>query len=316
MKKIFWLKSENPEDYIWRFKNNPITKLEETDYWHIFNSAFIFKDGIYHAIFRVEDKGGCPILITGESKDGINFKYGKPIDFHYKDGRKFEFLYAYDPRFIEVEGRYFVVFCADVNGPCIYIAETKDFKNYTMLPSGFLPFNRNGVLFPEKIKGEYLMLSRPCSFSNTSSGDIYLSYSKDLVYWGNHKFLMKHFDTGRNFWERIKIGAGPAPIKTKEGWLLIYHGVQATCNGWTYSFSVALLDLKDPSKVLYKAKRYLLTPEEDYERVGFTNNVVFPTASLVDEEGHVTIYYGCADTHVGIAFTTIEKLLKFVKKYN
>jgi beta-1,4-mannooligosaccharide/beta-1,4-mannosyl-N-acetylglucosamine phosphorylase len=184
-----------------------------------------------------------------------------------------------------------------------------------MLPNNFLPFNRNGVLFPEKVNGKYLMLSRPSDTGNTPFGNIYLSESPDLLYWGNHKLLMKNFHAN-NYWERIKIGAGPAPIKTDEGWILIYHGVQATCNGFTYSMGVALLDLEDPSKVLYRGNRYLLTPEKDYERTGFTDNVCFPTAALVDDEGHVSIYYGVADTNMAIACTTVDKLLEFVKKFD
>lgn len=319
MNKIFWLPAKNNKDYIWRYEGNPLLRREEIEgYQHVCNSAFVFENGVYHAVFRMEDKGACPHLMTGTSKDGIHFKIGKNIDFRLKNGKKFEYYYASDPRYVKIGNAYYLVFCADKNGanPSIYIAETKDFNNFIVLPTGFLPYNRNGVLFPEKINGEYVMLSRPSDEGDTPFGDIYISFSKDLVYWGKHQLLIKRFDTKYNFWERIKIGPGPSPIKTKEGWLVIYHGVNGTCNGWVYSLSVALLDLKDPTKVLYKAKQYLLTPEETYERVGFVNNVIFPTAAITDKDGHITIYYGSADTYVGVAFTTVDKLLEFVKKHN
>ena len=160
------------------------------------------------------------------------------------------------------------------------------------------------------------MLSRPSDSGHTSFGNIYISESYDLIHWGNHKLLMKNFHLGDNFWERIKIGAGPAPIKTDKGWLLIYHGVQATCNGLNYSIGVALLDLNDPTKVIKRADRYLLTAEKDYERIGFTSNVCFPCSAIVDKKGNIAIYYGVADTNMAIAFTTIDKLLEFVDKYN
>ena len=217
---------------------------------------------------------------------------------------------------IKIEDAYYVVFCADVDGPSIYIAKTKDFQRFEKIPNGFLPFNRNGVLFPEKINGQYVMLNRPSDSGDTPFGNIHISYSNDLIYWGNHKLLMKNFHLGNNFWERIKIGAGPAPIKTDEGWLLIYHGVQATCNGFVYSMGVALLDLQDPSIVKYRANRLLLEAKESYETTGFTSNVVFPTGALTDSNGRIAIYYGVADTNMAIAFTTVDKLLEFVKKYD
>lgn len=316
---MFW--EENPQNNdspIWRYSGNPLFDISNDEhFWHICNSATIMLDGKYIGVFRCEDKTGNPDLYLGRSEDGVHWTLETtPIVFHKRDGSRFEYPYAYDPRLIKIEDAYYVVFCADIEGPSIYTAKTHDFKYFEMIPNNFLPFNRNGVLFPEKVNGMYLMLSRPSDDGNTPFGNIYLSESPDMLYWGNHKLLMKNFHTGYNYWERVKIGAGPAPIKTDEGWILIYHGVQKTCNAMTYSFGVAVLDLDDPSKVKYRADRYLLTPEEIYERVGFTDNVCFPCAALVDSQGKVTIYYGVADTNMAIAFTTVDKLIDFAKKYN
>ena len=317
-KSFFWKKEKNQDEYIWRYEKNPIIDLSKVDYWHVFNSAIVFENGIYHCLFRVETKDGCPRLVLGKSLDGLNFEFGEPVEFRNSDGSLFEYSYAYDPRLVKVEGRIFAIFCADTfGGPSIYIAETKDYVNYTVLPCGFLPYNRNGVLIPEKINGKYFMLNRPCSLGHTESGEIFISESEDLIHWGNHKLLMKKFEEKyKNFWERIKIGAGPAPIKTKEGWLLIYHGVQGTCNGWTYSIGVALLDLKDPTKLIAKGSRYLMTPETIYEKTGFCANVLFPCTALSDDEGHITIYYGAADTVVALAFTQVDELVDYIKKNN
>lgn len=313
---MLWLDNscKDGDCFIWRYKNNPIINLKQTKYWHICNSAIVKLKDKYVAIFRVETKDGKPDLVYGESFDGVNFKIGDELNFFYENGTRFECEYSYDPRLVKVGNEYFAIFCADIYGPCIYIAKTTDFKNYQMFPNGFIPGNRNGVLFPELINDMYFMLNRPTNVGQISiGGDIWISESKDLVYWGNHKLVSKHRDAGHNFWEAVKIGAGPAPIKTDEGWLLIYHGVQKTCNGWTYSMGAMLLDLNDPSKVLFKAKEFLMSPEEDYERIGFTPNVMFPTTALCDSKGHITIYYGVADTNMAIAFTTVEKLLWFVK---
>ena len=314
---MIWENAPDENCYIWRYSKNPLFDLKKLDhFWHICNSATVMVGGKYVGVFRCENASGTPDLYVGKSDDGANWELQtKPIVFYNKDGSVFEKPYCYDPRLIRIEGVYYVVFCADIEGPSIYIAKTTDFSYFEMIPTGFLPFNRNGVLFPEKINGQYAMLNRPSDSGNTPFGNIYISYSNDLVYWGNHKLVMKNFHR-EAYWERIKIGAGPTPIKTDEGWLLIYHGVQATCNGFTYSVGVALLDLDDPSKVKYRANRYLFSPEEVYEVTGFTPNCIFPCSALVDSKGRVAIYYGSADTNMAIAFTTVEKLLGFVKKFN
>ena len=314
---MIWQDAPDCDSVIWRYSGNPLFDMsKDKHFWHICNSAVLMVDGKYVGIFRCEDKRGVPDLYLGRSDDGANWVLEtKPITMYNEDGSVFTYPYAYDPRLIKIEGVYYIVFCADIEGPSIYIAKTTDFKRFDKIPTGFLPFNRNGVLFPEKINGKYKMLSRPSDDGNTPFGNIYISESEDLIYWGRHQLLMKNFYKG-SYWERMKIGAGPAPIKTNEGWLLIYHGVQSTCNSLTYSFGVALLDLEDPSKVKYRTTRYLLAPEELYETTGFTTNVIFPCSAIVDSKGHITIYYGVADTNMAIAFTTVEKLLEFVKKYS
>ncbi|MCL6629874.1 MAG: glycosidase, partial [Armatimonadetes bacterium] len=102
---------------------------------------------------------------------------------------------------------------------------------------------------------------------------------------------------------------------TTEGWLLIYHGVLTSCNGYVYSAGAALLDLDEPWKVRYRAEPYILSPQEIYECVGDVPNVVFPCAALADAAtGRIAIYYGCADTVTGLAFAHVEELVDFIKK--
>jgi beta-1,4-mannooligosaccharide/beta-1,4-mannosyl-N-acetylglucosamine phosphorylase len=116
-------------------------------------------------------------------------------------------------------------------------------------------------------------------------------------------------------WQSTKIGAGPIPIETSEGWLLIYHGVLTSCNGFVYSMGAALLDLDQPWKVMYRSAPYLMSPQMLYECVGDVPNVVFPCAALYDEPtGRIAIYYGAADTVTGLAFTRIAELIDFVKQ--
>jgi beta-1,4-mannooligosaccharide/beta-1,4-mannosyl-N-acetylglucosamine phosphorylase len=120
---------------------------------------------------------------------------------------------------------------------------------------------------------------------------------------------------GAGWWQATKIGAGAVPIETSEGWLLFYHGVSGTCNGFVYSFGAAILDINNPSKVLYRTRDYILTPEKEYETTGFVPNVAFPCATLHDAEtGRIAIYYGAADSYVGLAFTQFEDIVEYIKK--
>lgn len=167
-------------------------------------------------------------------------------------------------------------------------------------------------MFPRKINDKYIMLSRPSDCAHTPFCDIFLSESPDLVHWGRHRRVMTKGGSG--WWQGTKIGAGAVPIETTEGWLLFYHGVSGTCNGFVYRFGAAILDINNLSKVLYRTKDYILTPEESYETTGFVPNVAFPCATLHDAEtGRIMIYYGAADTYLAVAYTQVEELIEFVK---
>ncbi|MDE6915821.1 MAG: glycosidase, partial [Lachnospiraceae bacterium] len=160
------------------------------------------------------------------------------------------------------------------------------------------------------IGGNYYMLSRPSDNGHTPFGDIFLSESPDLKYWGCHRHVMGTIKGDYSAWQCTKIGAGSVPIETDEGWLLIYHGVITTCNGYVYRMGCALLDLGEPWKVLKRTRNYILAPHELYECMGDVPNVVFPCAALTDAAtGRIAIYYGCADTVTGLAFTTVDRLM-------
>ena len=190
--------------------------------------------------------------------------------------------YAYDPRVVKIEDKYYITWCGGTNGPTISVATTTDFQEFTRLDNAFLPHNRNGVLFPRRIDGKYFMLSRPSDNGHTPFGDIYISQSPDMVHWGKHRKVMgRGGDEHGLWWQRTKIGAGPIPIETDDGWLMIYHGVLDTCNGFVYHMGAAILDLDEPWKVTYRCKNILLAPEADYEVFGHVPNVVFPVAALV-----------------------------------
>jgi beta-1,4-mannooligosaccharide/beta-1,4-mannosyl-N-acetylglucosamine phosphorylase len=308
-------KPEGCRDTVWRYSGNPIIKRDLLPTSNsIFNSAVVpFGDG-YAGVFRCDDRRREMLLHSGHSADGIHWDIEPaPIRFICDEEELGEFIYGYDPRVCWLEDRYYVTWCNCYHGPTIGIAYTYDFKQFYRLENAFLPFNRNGVLFPRKINGDYMMLSRPSDNGHTAFGDIFVSSSPDLIYWGRHRHVM----SPRGWWQSTKIGAGPTPIETAEGWLLIYHGVLTSCNGYVYSFGAALLDLEKPWKVLYRTEPYLLSPQMPYECMGDVPNVVFPCAALCDADtGRIAIYYGAADTVTGLAFCRAEELVEFIKAHS
>lgn len=308
---------ERPQDcrdVLWRYSANPILTRKSVDFCHtISNSAAVpFGDG-FAGIFRCDTEECRSEIHTGFSGDGIHWNIEQaPVNFTAIAGEVPFSCQSYDPRITEIDGKYYIVWCNDNHGPTIGLAVTEDFRTFRQFDNAFLPYNRNGVLFPRKINGEYMLLSRPSDSGHTAFGDIFVSSSRDLEYWGHHRFVM-----GRGSgWQSLKIGPGPTPIETDEGWLLIYHGVLPSCSGYVYSFGAALLDLEEPWKVIARTKYYLMTPEAPYEVSGFVPNVVFPVAALTDAKtGRIAIYYGCADTCVGLCFGYVQEILDKIRSF-
>jgi len=302
-------------EVVWRYSKNPILGWNPIPCAaRIFNSAVVPVQGGFAGVFRADYRNGRPQLHAGKSSDGLRWKI-EPDRIAWMDpeGKPAPTSYAYDPRVVLLDDRHYVTWCDDFPGPSIGLGVTDDFRRFVRLVNPLLPFNRNGVLFPRKVGGDYLLLSRPSDSGHTPFGDIVLSRSPDLTYWGKHRLVMRR--GGEGWWQGVKIGAGPVPIETREGWLLFYHGVSGPCNGFVYSMGAALLDLEDPSRVLYRTRDYLLTPEKDYEAVGFVGNVVFPCATLHDAaSGRIAIYYGAADTCTALAFTQVDELLAHLKE--
>lgn len=300
-------------EVVWRFSENPVIKRNHTPRSNsIFNSAVVPYNGTFAGVFRIDDTQRLMNVHSGLSQDGLNWDIAPdPIEWEVDDPEIAPFVHRYDPRVCWLEDRYYVTWCNGYHGPTIGMGYTHDFKTFYQMENSFLPHNRNGVLFPRRINGKYAMYSRPSDNGHTPFGDIFYSESPDLIHWGKHRFVMAPKSWT---WQSTKIGAGPTPIETTEGWLLFYHGVLTSCNGFVYSMGVALLDLDQPWKVIYRSAPYLLSPQMLYENVGDVQNVVFPCAALTDAEtGRIAIYYGAADTVTGLAFCYVDEILDFLK---
>jgi len=297
-----------------RYAGNPILTGKDfppdANIKYVFNSGIVKYDGIYLMICRVENSALLDRFWIAESKDGYHFKpRPKPLELPHEDAKFKEYTNGmyYDPRVTKIGDTYYIVHAAHSGHTCrLSLVKTKDFDKFEWL--GFISEvdNRNGVLFPEKINGLYARLDRPNTGSGT--GDIWVSYSPDLIYWGKSECVFRNWEGIRWAWK--KIGAGATPIRTPDGWLTIFHGVRTQCHShFVYQLGVCLLDLEDPSKVKAMAEDAILIPEEQYELVGQTPSVVFTAGAVVEDNGEIKLYYGGADTVQCVATTSVKRLI-------
>ncbi|MFA7185754.1 MAG: glycoside hydrolase family 130 protein [Victivallales bacterium] len=298
-----------------RYRQNPIVTANQVPGAHsIFNSAVIAWNGKYAGVFRVDDETRNSNLHVGFSNDGIKWTISPhPLNMVDEISGETKRAAGYDPRITELDDKFYVTWCCDCFGPTICMAWTDDFETFHQLDL-FLPANRNGVLFPRKINGMYTLLTRPTDNSmrvNVPFDSIFCLQSPDLKFWGKCRLVMS--PRPNVIWEYVKIGAGPVPIETDDGWLLIYHGVLTSCSGNLYYAGGAILDKGNPWKVLYRSKKYLMAPSTDYERIGDVPNVIFPVAAVKDGSG-LRMYYGGADTCTCMATVELEKLVSFIKE--
>jgi len=304
-------------EIITRYEKNPIITIADLPCRSnsVFNSCCIKEKDRYIMMLRIEDVDGAQHFRMAYSSNGIDFVIDKEPVFipPCEKMEQFELL-CYDPRITKIGNVFYVCYAAHgTKGVRIALIKTKDFMTFERVGYISEPDNRNGVLLPETCDGRYVRFDRPTmAYGQGGKGEMWISYSPDLIHWGDSKIVA---ETRAERWDGHKVGAGPAPLKTEEGWLLLYHGVYERCNGLIYRTGVMLLDLHDPSRVIARSKGYILGPQEAYERHGDTDNCVFVTGNILEDDGTVKIYYGGADTVMCLAFANIDDLLYAAKKY-
>jgi predicted GH43/DUF377 family glycosyl hydrolase len=213
-----------------------------------------------------------------------------------------------DCRVALIEGTYYLTFTSvSNNGVGVGLRTTKDWKNFEKQGMILPPHNKDCAIFEEKINGLYYALHRPSSVA-IGGNFIWLASSPDGIHWGNHKCIIK---TRQDYWDNARVGAGAAPIKTKKGWLEIYHGANYEHQ---YCLGAFLMDLEDPSKIIARTEKPIMIPTTDYELSGFFGNVVFTNGHILEPDGDtVTIYYGASDEFVCGAQFSINEIFSLLK---
>ncbi len=292
-----------------RYKKNPILTPSKNP-WEsrlVSNPAAIYLGGKIHLLYTAWGKDRKVRLGYASTSDGLHIDERLDQPIFYPQEKDFEDQGTEDPRLTLLGNKIYLTYTAKLTEkgicrPAISSISQKDFlaKNWNwsehrlLLPE-HIESNRNVVIFPEKIKGKYVMYHRPIFLKDI--GSIWVAYSYDLKHWFGHK---KIAGPRPGMWDDAKIGAGPPPIKLKDCWLLIYHGVHK--RDWSYSLGVMLIALDNPEEILYRSDKPILRPEKDYELRGTSSKVVFSCgAVLVNTQ--LFVYYGAADKVIGVSTT-------------
>ena len=219
-----------------------------------------------------------------------------------------------DPRitYIPELGQYAIVYTAYARGgPGVALALTKDFHSFERYGVIMQPEDKDAALLPRRIDGRWALIHRPVS---ATSAHMWISYSEDLHHWGGHKKILEARLGG--WWDANKIGLSPPPIETSEGWLVIYHGVKQNASGSIYRLGLALFDLNEPERCLKRGDEWVFGPEEPYEKLGDVDKVVFPCGYTLAPDGDtLRIYYGAADTSIGMATGSVQVMLEWLREH-
>ena len=272
------------------------------------NPAACLVDGETLLLLRVIDPDEHSHLVVARSQNGLTDWriQDPPLLSPGPDAAWYETFGCEDARitYLSERGEYVIAYVGSSHqGAGVCLATTRDFRSVERFGLVIHPYNKDAALFPRRINGRYLLLHRPTA---GPLENIWLSESDDLRHWGNPKCVLQEEE--QPGWNSGKVGTGPPPIETPDGWLLIFHGVQLEETGWLYRVGLVLLDLEDPSQVIAKVSHWVFGPMAPYELRGEKPGIVFPTGAVV-QEGVMRLYYGAADTTVAVATAPLENLL-------
>jgi predicted GH43/DUF377 family glycosyl hydrolase len=307
-------------DLFHRHPENPLLTAADWPYaaHSVFNpGATQLPSGETLLLVRVEDRRGFSHLTAARSDDGVHdWRIDAQPTFSASPADHPEELWGVeDPRIVPLAGLggYAITYTAYSSaGPLVALAMTDDFKTFQRHGPIMSPEDKDAALFPRQFGDRWALIHRPVPHIIGAKANMWLSFSPDLRNWGDHTMLLEARDGA--WWDAGKIGLSPPPIETGEGWLIVYHGVRQTPAGALYRVGLALLDLHDPRRVLRRGDGWVAGPHAPYEVTGDIPNVVFPCGAVLDPtSSELRLYYGAADTCVGLMSAQISDVLDWLR---
>jgi len=309
-------------DVLVRYPGNPVLTADSfpVKMRAVYNSSAVkLGPGRYVMLCRCNQLNHRTLLWGADSTDGLKWTL-RPEPFQMPDDPLWLAVTRsvyYDPRITFIDGRFIVLLATEGDQGCrVAMFESRDelrtlrFINYINVPD-----NRNMVIFPERhADGRYMRLERPSQASMGGKGNIWLSFSPDLVHWGDSREVLR---ADSNLWNYAYSGLGPStvPHRTPEGWLHIFHAIMNNCSTREYSVGAMLLDLEEPWIVRHVTKHPVLYPAADYELRGLVEHVCFPCSKIIEDDGTVKLYYGAADTVQCVATGRLDELIHACKHW-
>lgn len=280
----------------------------------VMNAGATTVNGETVLLCRVEDRRGISHLTVARSRDGHSnwIVEEEPLIAPSPDYPE-ERWGVEDPRITridEIDGWAISYTAFAPGGPGISLATTQDFKTIKRWGLVRVPEDKNGVVLPRRVDGKWVLFHRPTTVIGARS-DVWLSRSADLSSWTSPEQVLVTREGG--WWDSARVGMGPPPLETPEGWLVVYHGVRQTVAGALYRAGLALLDLDEPSRVLRRSEEWVLGALTSYERVGDVPGVVFPCGLIhVEDTDELRLYYGAADTCIALATGSLSRVMEYV----
>ncbi len=293
-------------DIVHRWKGNPIITIDDLSFQcaDIRNAAAVKVGGEYILLLTIQSLEGFYLIYHASSTDGYYFEVNdQPFMAPSKDGpfEIYEKFGVLDPRITFLDGTYYISY--DAYGPHGYrlgLACTSDFQTIERLSLISEPDTKCGVLFPKKIKGRYARLERPWE-----GRSIWITYSDDLEYWGSSEVVL----TPRaGFWDSDRIGVAVPPMEIDHGWLATYYGVRQTSAGPLIRLGAAMLDADNPSHVISRTNVPILSPREEYERIGDLPNIVYSCGAIQESNAVIKLYYGAANSCICVGMLKVQDI--------
>jgi predicted GH43/DUF377 family glycosyl hydrolase len=280
----------------------------------VFNPGAAVVDGETVLVCRVEDRRGISHLSVARSADGeTGWRVDKEPLITADDHGHTSRWGVEDPRVTRIDelDSWLVTYTAyGPEGTSVALATTEDFRTVERVGVVMPPEDKNASLLPRYVDGQFVLFHRPTSLK-AHKADVWLSRSLDLRSWTTPQLVLGA--RPGPWWDNVRIGMGPPPLWTPEGWLGIYHGIKEQAQSLVYRAGVVLLDLEHPARVLHRGEDWVLAPVAPYERTGDAPNVVFPTGLVHDPDRDLLrLYYGAADTCVALATASYSELLEYV----